>query len=67
MQDRLKNLVSRKQYAELTKDIPNVKVKLNPDEVVEGKDALEIFQCIICLGIPVNAMECNKCDTLFCE
>lgn len=41
--------------------------RLDPEEVVEGAEVLEIFKCSHCKGIPLSPIkECAKCEVLFC-
>lgn len=43
-------------------------MELDPAEVVEGKDILDVFQCNLCKGIPIPPIkECKHCEVLFCE
>lgn len=52
----------------LTQSIDEATVSIDGNAVIEGNDTLEIFKCIICLGIPVQPIkECDKCETIFCD
>ena len=44
----------------LTNDMKESNIVLDANQVVEGQDVLEIFQCIICLNIP--SLPIKECD-----
>ena len=48
-------------------NIPEPQINLKQSEVCQGREILDTFSCIVCLNIPINPYECNKCDVLFCE
>ena len=47
--------------------MPEPPIVLKQEGVCEGQEVLDSFNCVICLNIPINPLECNKCDVLFCD
>ena len=45
--------VDLEKVKKLTQTIDEATVSLDGNPVVEGNETLDIFKCIICLGIPV--------------
>ena len=54
----------------LVSGIPVPEIKLLAKDVANRdavREVLETFNCMICYSIPIEPMECNKCDVLFCS
>ena len=53
--------------------IPEVKISIDSKSVVKDEGSqnvaqiLDVFSCLICYKIPVDTLECEKCDSLFCK
>ena len=52
------------------KNIPEPEIKLCTKDVANADDfseVLETFNCMICFNIPIEPLECDKCDVIFCQ
>jgi hypothetical protein len=61
--------IKRSTIESLVSSIPVPEIKLLAEDVsnkADIGDVLETFNCMICYSIPIEPMECNKCDVLFC-
>ena len=55
---------------DLMAQVPVPEIKLLASDVQNAdqfKDVLETFNCMICFNIPIDPIECSKCDVLFCK
>ena len=62
--------IKRSTIDALVSSIPVPEIKLLAKDVCnqdEFRDVLETFNCMICFNIPIEPMECSKCDVLFCK
>jgi hypothetical protein len=51
--------IDSKELKKITDKIPETKATLDSSEVIQGNELLELFECIICKGIPISPRECN--------
>jgi hypothetical protein len=55
------------QIKALTQNIEKTPLKLDTNEVIDGQEILASFECLVCKSIPIQPVQCDNCDALFCK
>ena len=59
--------IDQEKLNETFKKLPDPKIILKTDDLVEGKEIVDKIQCNICLGIPIKPVECYDCNAIYCS
>ena len=64
---KLEYKIDLKEIDKLTENMTDTKIELDKENLIKGKDILDIFQCQICWNIPIAPVqECDRCNAIFC-